>query len=343
MILEEDIEAVSRVLRSNYVGCGVEVKRLEGVFRDHFGRKYAIAVNSGSAALMLCLRSLSLMPGKKVITSGYVCSAVSNVIVSNGYGPKFIDVLWNNVNGDFEGLRRHEIGPDVGAIIVPHLGGYAAAIPEWLNDVAPVIEDCAASIGASNRLGEVGTQGVLSIFSFGSTKMITGGSGGMILTDSDVYYERISGLMAYDDPGQVDRACGCNLFMNDLQAALICSQFSRLNAVVTTRRGIAASYQAILDRSAGCSAVITADGAPSFYRFVFFSCDKSHTLARLRGNGVDARGSIAHNMSQCFELGSVGAKGITELEERLISIPIYPSMAKQEHEYILKALEEAVL
>jgi len=343
-ITGEDIRSVDEVLKNNYVGCGESVKTLEHAFKRRYKRKFAIAVNSGSAALMLSLRALNLQRGSKIATSVYVCSAVINVILESGQAPTFIDTGVNDVNVDAMALNTCliKMGQEIGAVIVPYIGGYAVPVSELITKGIPVIEDCAASIGARTPDGEIGKWGTLSVFSFGSTKMITGGSGGMILTDTDLYHARIRNLMSYDDPNALRNAYGCNFIMNNMQAALAASQLSRLGNTIEARTRIADRYDKLLFLKSGTFIVKPEGIKPSFYRYVFFAKNKKQLLSALRMNGIDARGSIAHFMGSYFDLPVKARVNAERVERELISLPIYPNLTVREQNKILSVLKDAV-
>lgn len=342
-ITAEDIRSINRVLKRNYVGPGDEVKALERSFQKRFRRKYAVAVNSGTAALALSLRALGLPHGAEIATSVYVCSAVVNVILAAGCKPVFIDVAGQDVTINTVALAAY-LGKNkkTGAVVVPYIGGYAADISKTLRAGVPVIEDCAASFGARTPSGEIGRQGALSIFSFGSTKMVTGGSGGMILTDSERYHRRIRDSMAYDDPAALRDACGSNFSMNDLQAALAASQLKRLDKTLRARCRIAARYEAVLAAKNGIVLLRSVGIEPSYYRYVFLTRQKTSLLKGLRAKGIDARGSVAHFMGSYFALPSGRVANAEQLERELISLPIYPNLTANELSKIVSVLNKEI-
>ena len=339
---DKDISAVVRILKSNYVGTGDEVKELECSFASYSQRKYAIAVNSGSFALKLSLLSLNLKRKGEIATSVYVCPAVVNVILELGYKPRFIDVGKDDVNIDVTALVSHiKSDRKVLAVIIPYAGGYAAEIGLILGERVPVIEDCAASIGSTVSNKQVGNRGILSVFSFASTKMITGGSGGMVVTDSKNCHENIIETMKYDYPIKVKGHLNAryNCLMNNLQAALISSQLNKLDHFIKLRREIAQRYDSILSDKKNVRLIKPKNNSPSYYRYVFLTKERKRIIEGLRAKNIDVRISFAHFM---YKPGSPGRDypNARQLDAELVSLPIYPALSLKEQDRILETLDK---
>jgi perosamine synthetase len=339
-ITQSDIRSACNVLRRNYVGHGAAVKRLETSFERYFGKSYGIATNSGSSALRLSLLALNLKKGVTIITSVHVCTAVVNVILNLGYKPYFVDVAKNDINMDIIKTETF-VDEDVGAILIPYVGGYAVDISKLMNLNVPIIEDCASSLGATINRKPVGSFGLFSIFSFASTKLITGGSGGMIITDSPDHQSKIRRLMAYNDPDHLMiETAAFNHNMNDLEAALINNQFSRMNKILKMRKAIADRYTGLLRTKQRVTLIEEGKGiVPSYYRYVFLASNRDNVLRLLNKNGIDARSSIAHFMYKYLPALRGKYEYAKRIEAELISLPLYPNLKKDDQQRVLHVLD----
>ncbi|WP_322770696.1 DegT/DnrJ/EryC1/StrS family aminotransferase, partial [Frankia sp. Cr1] len=171
---------------------GAEIQRLEDSFALHYGRTFSLAVNSGTSALFLAFLAAGLGPGDEVIVPTYTFLATGTPLLWLGAVPILVDA------GDDTGnLDRARIEPALTArtraIVVTHLFGHPC-------DMLPIaelarsrgltlIEDCSHAHGSTERGRRVGTWGDAAVFSVGGRKMVSGGMGGMLLTDSSPIFE----------------------------------------------------------------------------------------------------------------------------------------------------------
>lgn len=229
---------VLEVLRSGQLAQGAMVGRLEDAFRETTRTRHAIAVTSGTTALVGAIQALDLEPGDEVITSPFTFVATLNAIIEAGAKARFVDV-GDDFNIDAKAIDE-TISRRTRAILPVHLYGYPADMDEILTiarqrDLS-VIEDAAQAIGATYRGQPIGSFG-LGCFSLYATKNITTGEGGMITTNDDRLADRLrvlrnQGMRAryqYEMPGH-------NYRMTDLQAAVGIPQMHRLAAITAHRR-----------------------------------------------------------------------------------------------------------
>ena len=248
-IREEDINAVVKVLKSGMLVQGENVERLENSVANYLGVKNAIAVANGTASLHLALIALGIKPGDEVIVPAFSYVATANVIELVGAKPIFVDISIETFNIDVSKIEE-SITNKTKAIIPVHEFGLACDISEVMKIAQKynikVIEDAACALGAKSNGTFAGTLGDVGSFSFHPRKAITGGEGGLIVTNNDELAERFLVLrnhgicMSTGNMEFVD--AGFNYRMTDFQAALILSQFQRLETILTTKDNLAKIY-----------------------------------------------------------------------------------------------------
>lgn len=194
----EEIEAVNRVLISNYLASGPENEAFEQEFADYIGVKYAVCVNSGSSANLLALASLGLHKNTYVVTGACGFPATVNPIIHLGLKPKYIDydTYTHNicVQDVFNELKN------VKAIIVAHTLGNPIPFIDMILDAAenlqvPVIEDCCEAVGSIYLGDKLGSCGTLGTYSFYPAHQMTAlGGGGMVVTNDEKLYQRMKSM-----------------------------------------------------------------------------------------------------------------------------------------------------
>ncbi len=231
-------KAVLRVIKSNFLAEGEEVRKFEGEVSDFIGCKGGVAVSSGTLALHMALLALKVGPDDEVIIPSYSCRSILNSIFYCGATPKLCDVNRSDYNISFNDAKN-KITRRTKAIIVPHMFGCPAEINRFKELSVNIIEDCAHSIGAEYRGKKLGAWGDLSVFSFEGTKYIVTGEGGMVTANSDLLLDRLRKLK---EPDSFDFKAKYTYRMTNLQAAIGREQLSRLNYFIKKRRKIAKIY-----------------------------------------------------------------------------------------------------
>ena len=236
--------ALAEVLESGRWGLGGEaVPELEARFAALHGARYAIACCNGTMALQTALVAAGVQPGDEIVTSPYSFAATAHVARSLGAVPVFVDVKPGTHNLD-PTLIDDAITERTTAILPVHIGGRPADM-DRVNEIAArcglrVVEDAAQAWLASWRGRGAGTLGDAGAFSFQSSKNLSAGEGGMVLTDDESTYRRAwSWHDCGRDPGGSRHAhadVGLNLRMAELQAALLLAALERLPAEQAIRR-----------------------------------------------------------------------------------------------------------
>jgi len=343
-ITKHDIEAVLRVLESNYVGYNSETKNLEKDLSSLIMVNNIYAVNSGSSALSLAFKLLDLPKGSKVVTTTYACLAIVNSICSAGLIPFFVDVGSNTVNADIEKIiNACRLNTNVCAILYPHIGGYPSEISILRDLKIPIIEDCAASLGAETSNGHIGKIGDIAIFSFGSTKLITGGNGGAIAIRDQEKAKQIEYLLDYEGEPNDYLTNGFesryNERMSNVTAALTRSQLFGLDKRLYKRRDYANHYLEAISKYDDVKVPNESNSQCSFWRFIFFSSRKKDWISHFRKLRIDARPSIAHQLHRYFGLSKQKFPNADLVDNELISLPIHTRLSNNDVKRIIHAIE----
>ena len=185
----EELRYMQEAYETNWMSTvGKNINEVERIVAEKLGCKYAVALSSGTAALHLCMKLAGMKPGDKVFCSDVTFAATVNPVVYEGAVPIFIDTEYDTWNMDPVALEKaFELYPDVKFVVMANLYGVPGKMDE-IREIcdrhgAILVEDAAESMGATYKGRQTGTFGDLGIVSFNGNKIITGSSGGMLLTD----------------------------------------------------------------------------------------------------------------------------------------------------------------
>lgn len=249
-ISSAELLAVVNVLKGSRISAGPVVEQFEADFAESLGRKYGVAVSSGTAGLMISLRAMGIGAGDEVIASAYGWHQIAHAIVLVGAIPVFADIdYWTGALS--AGKAATKITPNTRAILVGNANGHPAAWAAFreLADAhgLALIEDSSEAIGSRYQGGLVGTFGDVSIFDFSQPSPLVCGEGGMIVTDN---HELASELRYYrsrelDERFSISIASRLPLqaSMSNLAAALGLAQLERLDEILARRKQVEAWYQ----------------------------------------------------------------------------------------------------
>jgi perosamine synthetase len=257
-ITAPDIEAVTRVLQSDWLTTGPAVPVFEAALAKVVGTQHAVAVSSGTAALELLYQARGIGPGDEVLTTPLTFAATANAALYVGARPVFADVDPDTLQLDPKSVAER-ITRKTKAVVGVHFGG-TVADPRPLREVAEkvgasVFEDAAHALGAAFDGRPAGSLADGAVFSFHPVKHVTTGEGGAVATDDEKVAARVRTLRTHGiDPEASRRQAhsfpmtelGRNYRLTDVQAALGTSQLSRLRPNLERRRAIAARYDRAL-------------------------------------------------------------------------------------------------
>ncbi|MDC1382750.1 UDP-4-amino-4,6-dideoxy-N-acetyl-beta-L-altrosamine transaminase [Candidatus Puniceispirillum sp.] len=265
---QSDIDAVTDVLKAEFLTQGPKVEEFENSVSSYCGANYAIAVNSATSGLQIACQALGIGPGSLVWTSTITFAATPNCVLNCGARVNFLDVSLQTYNVCLDDLENKLIDAEIKAdlpdvVIAVHMAGSSCDMSK-IHQLAikygfKVIEDASHAIGGFFDEKPVGScdHSDITVFSFHPVKIITSGEGGMAVTNDPVLASRMKKFRSHgisSDPSdmlerpkneiwnyqQVD--LGFNFRMTDMQAALGLSQIARIDEFVAARRRIAKKY-----------------------------------------------------------------------------------------------------
>lgn len=363
---EEEIAEVVDTLRSGWLTMGPKTIAFEEQIAAYTGAKYAVAVNSCTAALHLSLLSYGIGPGDEVITSPYTFASTGNVIVHSGARPVFADIQRDTFNIDPEKINE-AITAKTKAIVPVHFAGQPCDMKE-IQEIADdhnlvVIEDAAHAIGAEYRGKKIGSLSDATCFSFYATKNMTTGEGGAVTTDDPKIAEkmrilRLHGISKdawkrYSAQGswyyEIEE-CGWKYNMTDIQAALGIHQLRKLDGFVETRRKYAEMYSAGLRDLRSLVTPVEKEGRRHVYHLypvLLDGIDRSNFIREMAEMGIGCSVHFIplhlHPFYRAMYEYSIGDYSNTEWAyEHEVSLPLYPGMSGDDIGGVLKIIESII-
>lgn len=324
------------VIASGYIAQKSQVRKLESVLSDFVGKKYGIAVSSGTSALILALKVLKIKSGDEVIIPSYTCSALWHAVRAVEAIPVLADIETDSYNLDPHEVKSHITGKTK-AVIFPHMFGQPGYIQEIIRLGVPVIEDIAQAIGATIDNQPVGSLGILSIVSFYATKVLGAGEGGMIFTDESTPARYLRDIREYDEKAELIPRL--NAKMSDITAAIALSQFEKLPEFTTKRRHILAKYRTVADPQ-----IILPNRNPHF-QSNFFRCiaacphqDADQLIQTAREQAVMFRKPVFKPIHAY--LGAASLPNTEAAWQKQVSVPLFPAMNDREIKRVTTVLKK---
>jgi dTDP-4-amino-4,6-dideoxygalactose transaminase len=291
LVGDEELEAVTRVMRSGQLAAGPEVAAFEAEFAAACDVDFAVAVNSGTAALHCALEAAGVGPGDEVITTPFTFAATATPILMQGATPRFVDIDPKTFNADLDRLLA-AVTPKTKAVIAVDLFGLPidnAHLDELRARKIAVIEDACQAIGARRNGRPAGSLTDVGCFSFYATKNLMTGEGGMLTTKD----ERIAQMARrFRQHGQGERyeylSLGYNYRMTDISAAIGRVQLSRLDKINAARRANAALYTELLANLPGVTTPFVPAGVEHAYHQYSILIDAEKTTSHIDRDALRA-------------------------------------------------------
>jgi len=359
-ITQAEIDAVVAVLKSDRLSLGPKIPEFEAAVAGRVGRKYGIAVNSGTSGLHLCVRALGIGEGDEVITTPFTFVATANCLLFERAKPVFVDIDADSYNLDPARIEA-AITDKTKAILPVEIFGNPAHFDVYEQIAAKhnliLLEDCCEALGASVDGRPAGSFGEAGVFAFYPNKQITTGEGGMIVTDREDVRDL---CMSMRNQGRATEAwlaharLGYNYRMSDVAAAIGVVQMQRLDELLAGRKAAADLYDQALGDIDGLHLppMLDRDTASWFLYVVrladrFSPEDRDAVLDHLRSNGVSCSNYFVPVHTQPYMAEAVGTKAgdfpVTEhLSERTVALPFHSQIGEAEVARVRDALTEAI-
>jgi UDP-4-amino-4,6-dideoxy-N-acetyl-beta-L-altrosamine transaminase len=379
-ISDEDVAAVERVLRSDWITQGPSITEFERGMAEYTGARHGVAVANATGALHLACLALGVGKGDLVWTSPNTFLASANCALYCGADVDFVDIdprTYNLCVDKLETkLRAAQAAGRLPKVLIPvHFAGQSCdmrAIHALARQYGfRIIEDASHAVGADYEGGKVGNcrYSDITVFSFHPVKILTTGEGGMLLTNDDALHRQLGLLRSHgmvrdpadlEDQGQgawyyEQHALGYNYRITDIQVALGLSQLGRLDAFVARRRAIAARYTALLADLPVTTPFQAAYGESAWHLYPVWiqpgadgdvAARRKAVFASLREQGIGVNVHYIPVPTQPYYRKLGFAPGQFPAAERYyagaISLPMYFSLSDAEQGQVVDALRKAL-
>jgi len=366
-ISEQDIESVVQVLRSDWLTQGPAVAEFESAVADYVGASYAVAVNSGTAALHIACMAAGISSGDEVITVSNTFLASANCIRYCGATPVFVDIDPQTGLMDVS-LLEAAITPRTKMIIPVDFSG-AVCDMDTVKDIAErhnlyVLQDASHSLGATyrNRMVGDGSMADITVFSFHPVKPLTTGEGGMVLTQDEALYKKLlefrchgmtkdaARLEKNDGPWYYEmHELGYNYRITDIQAALGTSQLKRFPDFLKQRRALASAYDDIFSEYDFISPLTQSSECVSGYHLYVIKVDfeslgksRGDVMLRLKELGIGTQVHYIPVHSQPYykalDIPQDQCPKTEMYYQQALSIPLFPKMTLEDVRYVSDTL-----
>ena len=354
---DEEIKAVSEVLKSGMVAQGPKVRELEEKFAKFCGTKYAIATNSGTASLHTALHVSGIKQGAEVITTPFTFIATANTILMQQAKPVFVDIDEETFNIDAKKIEE-KVTDKTKAIETVDLYGNLCNY-EKIDNVAKnnnliIIEDACQAVNAESNSKKAGNFGDIATFSFYATKNITCGEGGIITTNNEDFAQNAklfrqhgrSKMTSYEYTN-----LGYNYRMTDICAVIMLQQLKKIDFITKKRIENAEYLSKNLNKIKGIKVPnIKTDGSNVFHQYTIRVLEGSKLNRDELNEHLNKKGigtgiyypkplHLLHHLKKfCYKEGDfpVAEKACKEV----ISLPVHPHLTKEQLDQIIGAFKE---
>ncbi|MFT4537978.1 MAG: dTDP-4-amino-4,6-dideoxygalactose transaminase [Planctomycetota bacterium] len=372
-VRDDDVEAVAKVLRGERLTQGAALDEFEAALCEATGAEFAIAVNSGTAALQLAMAAVGIGPGKKVVTSANTFLASATTAIWCGAEVEFIDIDPHTMNMDLDALEIRLAQGGVDCVVPVHFAGLPCDMQrlvelkvqydfKLIDDACHALGGTYECAGASWRIGEFPICDA-TVLSFHPVKLITTGEGGAVLLHDKDVAERVRKLRHHGSqrdesarPFADSTACppwftpmtelGGNSRLSDIGAALGTSQLKRLHDNLESRRSQVLRYDMAFanDCFTGLQAPPRNDGHA--WHLYVIRCkydERDQLLQYLLDNGIGAQLHYYPVPMNPYFVERYGVQEVPAAEEyarRGLSIPLYPCLPLADQQHVIEVLEK---
>lgn len=360
-VLEDDIAAVTAVLRSGRLSQGPVMHEFEQALAAYLDRPHAVVVNSGTSALQLALRALDIKENDEVILPSFSFMAITNAILSERAIPVFVDIDPATLNVNTSCLKA-ALSAKTRAVVLVHSFGIPAPAAEIVafarRHSLAIIEDACEALGAEIDGRKVGTFGDIATLAFYPNKVISTGEGGALMTHSAILAARLRSLRNQGrSPGEdwlQHHEPGFSYRLSDIHCALGLQQLSRVEQTLRHRNNLARSYAAQLNASehVSCFRVSPEDRRISWFTYPvllssrFSRQDRDEVWTVLKQKGIETGRYFAPSHLQPalrnrdFRCGNL--THTISISERLLCLPMFNGLTEEQIRLVCSLLDEAV-
>ncbi len=349
---KEEMDAVQEVLRSGQLAQGPKVAALEEACAAYCGARYAVAVNSGTAALHAALFAAGVRPGDEVITTPFSFMATVNCILMVGATPVLVDIDPLTYNLDVSKVKA-AITKKTKAIIPVDLYGQPYDYDE-LRELADshglqIVEDACQAIGAEYKGRKAGTLGDIGCLSLYATKNIMAGEGGLVVTNNKEYAEAIKRFRQHGMGAQYEYVeLGYNYRMSDLHAAVAIEQLKKADTFNAARQKNATTLTKGLAKVKGLVLPKIATNRTHVYNLYTirvtedFPLSRDELVQKLRDQGIGAGvyyPKPLYGYAHTAKLGkAVDFPAVEQACREALSLPVHPKVSAQDIAYIVATI-----
>lgn len=352
LIGKEEINEVRSVLLGGSLTSaansgGKRVQEFERLLASYTGSKYAVAVNSGTAALQAALYSLDIKNGDEVLIPSFTFVATANSVVSVGAKPVFVDIVPDNYTMDPHDLRK-KITKKSKAIIPVHLYGNFAYMQE-ISEIAnthniAIIEDAAQSLGTTYKGKHSGTFSRLGCFSMYAAKVMTSGEGGAIITNERALFEKLRKIRNHGMlHGHDTRILGLNLRLPEMSAAIAKVQMKKLSLFLKKRERNAKILSDLLE---GLDLILPNERAGvkvNWYLYTIATKNRDKLLKQLNAKGIGAASYYSTPVHKTPFYSKKERLPVTEwAASAVLSLPVHPLVTENNLHFISKTIRALV-
>ena len=348
----EEITAVTSVLKngtltsSAYLG-GKYVQSFEKTVASFVKSKYAIAVNSGTAALQAALYTLNIKKDDEVLIPSFTFVATANAIVSTGAKPVFVDISKENYTIDPDDLQK-KITKKTRAIIPVHLYGNIANVKQ-LSEISkkhniPIIEDSAQSLGSTYQGKHTGTFFEMGCYSMYPAKVMTSGEGGFIVTNNKRFRDKLLMVRNHGmSHGYDSRIFGLNLRLPEINAAIATIQMKKLPNFLKARKKNAEFLSKLISDLKIILPYQRENENINWYLYTIATAKRNKLLKKLNEKGIGAAAyySIPIHKTPFYKL-KIKLPVTDWAASNVISLPIHPKVTQKNIEFIAKTMRDVL-